>query len=234
MSDTATIEDAVRARIIADPDTILEDSELMRALTAANDRRLGHNIVDMRGIAMDRLEGRLERLEDTHRSVIAAAYDNLASVNQVHRAVLKMLDPTDFDLFLQNLGAEVAEILRVDHVKLVLESSLESDPAVDRLGDVLRVAEPGFVNAYLTRGRNAEARAVTLRAVSPEQDALYGPDSAWIRSEALLKLSLGAGRLPGMLVMASEDPKQFTPAQATDLLAFFAGVFERAMRRWLA
>ncbi|MEO9865167.1 DUF484 family protein, partial [Yoonia sp.] len=49
-----------------------------------------------------------------------------------------------------------------------------------------------------------------------------------------LKLDFGPNRLPGMLVMGSEDPHQFTPQQGTDLLTFFGGVFERAMRRWLA
>ena len=44
----------------------------------------------------------------------------------------------------------------------------------------------------------------------------------------------GKGRLPGMLVMGAEDPHQFKPAQGTDLLSFFAGVFERTMRRWLS
>ena len=42
------------------------------------------------------------------------------------------------------------------------------------------------------------------------------------------------GRLPGMLVLGAEDPHQFKPNQGTDLLAFFGGVFERAMRRWLS
>ena len=37
-----------------------------------------------------------------------------------------------------------------------------------------------------------------------------------------------------MLVMGAEDPHQFKPTQGTDLLAFFAGVFERTMRRWLS
>jgi uncharacterized protein YigA (DUF484 family) len=40
--------------------------------------------------------------------------------------------------------------------------------------------------------------------------------------------------LPGMLVFGAEDPHQFTPQQGTDLLTFFAGVFERVMRRWLS
>ena len=46
-------------------------------------------------------------------------------------------------------------------------------------------------------------------------------------------LDLGKGRLPAMLVMGAQDPHQFRPSQGTDLLVFFAGVFERQMRRWL-
>ena len=60
----------------------------MRALVAANERALGSNVVDLRGIAMERLEARLDRLEDTHRSVIAAAYENLAGTNQIQRNII--------------------------------------------------------------------------------------------------------------------------------------------------
>ena len=73
MSSKPHMSDALRETIIAQPDVILEAPSLMRALIAANERAMGTNIVDLRGIAMDRLETRLERLEDTHRSVIAAA-----------------------------------------------------------------------------------------------------------------------------------------------------------------
>ena len=63
-----------------------------------------------------------------------------------------------------------------------------------------------------------------------EQPPFWG----WIRSEACLKLDLGEGRLPGLLVLGAEDPHMFHPQQGTDLMTFFAGVFERAMRRWLS
>lgn len=207
----------------------------MHALIAANERAMGGNIVDLRGIAMERLEARLDRLEDTHRSVIAAAYENLAGTNQVHRAILRMLDPLEFEVFLRDLGGDVADILRVDSIKLVLESvQNDDDPVVQRLGDVLSVAEPGYIDHYLTAGRDAPVRQVTLRQVNEGNDTVFGEMAGWIRSEACLKLDFGEGRLPGMLIMGSEDPHQFTPQQGTDLLSFFAGVFERAMRRWLA
>ncbi len=229
------IEPDLRDRLIAEPETILEDRDVMNALVAANERAMGANIVDLRGIAMQRLETRLERLEDTHRSVIAAAYENLAGTNQVHRAILQMLDPLSFEDFLKTLAGDVAATLRVDCVRLVLESRQEGDdPALRRLGDILFVAEPGFVATYLAGGRNIPLRPVTLRQVMPEGEALYGDRAAFIRSEALLRLDFGAGRLPGMLVLGAEDPHQFKATQGTDLLAFFAGVFERTMRRWLS
>lgn len=234
MSSTPKIDEHLREQIISQPDVILEDHDLMQALVAANERSMGDNIVDLRGIAMDRLEARLDRLEDTHRSVIAAAYDNLAGTNQVHRAILRMLDPTEFEAFLRDLRGDVADILRVDSVRLVLESAQDSnDAAVERLGDVLSVAEPGFVARYIENGRSGE-RPVTLRLMKGSDTSLHGDAAGYIHSEACLRLDFGDGRLPGMLVLGSQDPQQFTPLQGTDLLTFFAGVFERAMRRWLS
>ncbi|MGR3660466.1 MAG: DUF484 family protein [Paracoccaceae bacterium] len=234
MNEHAFVLDDLKDKIIADPDMVLEDREVMRALIAANESSLGDNIVDLRGIALDRLESRLDRLEDTHRSVIAAAYENLAGTNQVHRAILRMLDPIDFAAFLKDLPTDVAEILRVDSVRLVLETLQDDeDQTLQQLDGVLSIAKPGSVDAYITQGNNVPSRAVTLRQIRPESDAIYGDNSDWIRSEACLKLDFGPGRLPGMLALGSEDPHQFRPTQGTDLLAFFAGVFERSMRRWL-
>ncbi|MGB0968807.1 MAG: DUF484 family protein, partial [Halocynthiibacter sp.] len=122
MSETAESAELLREQIISTPEMILEDPDVMRALINADDMRKGGNVVDLRTVAMGRLETRLGQLEDTHQTVVSAAYENLAGTNQVHRAILKMLDPTSFEDFLLNLGGEVADILRVDTVRLVLET----------------------------------------------------------------------------------------------------------------
>lgn len=234
MSSNAPINDDVREHLIQQPETILEDHDMMRALIAANERAMGNNIVDLRGIAMERLEERLDRLEDTHRSVIAAAYENLAGMNIIHRAVLRMLEHTDFESFLRGLGGEIADILRVDCVRLVLETA-EEDPdnaAVKKLDGVLVAAPQGFSDSYI--GQAATGPMVTLRQVQEQDPRLYGETHFWVRSEALIRLDLGDGCLPGLLVLGTEDPHQFKPGQGTDLLSFFGGVFERSMRRWLA
>ena len=226
-----------RSRVLADPGLVLDDRDLMRALMAANDRQMGGNIVDMRGIAMERLEHRLDRLEDTHRSVIAAAYENLSGTNQIHRAILKLLDQTDFEGFLKALSTDVASTLRVDRIRLVLESAeatTNAAPHIQKLEDVLTLVAPGFAETYITAGRAVPHREVTLRQTGHDSALIFGADAVWIKSEAVMLIDLGAGHLPAMLVMGAEDPNQFRPSQGTDLLAFFAGVFERQMRRWLS
>ena len=229
------IEQDMRDRIIATPEVILEDRDVMEALIAANDRAMGENIIDLRGIAMERMGARLDRLEDTHRSVIAAAYENLAGTNLVHRAILHLLDHSTFEGFLKSLATDVAATLRVDCIRLVLETArTEDDPVLKRLGEGLVVAEPGFVEGYIATGRNTPQRPVTLRQTHPSSETLYGERTGWIRSEALLRLDLGPGRLPGMLVLGAEDAHQFRPTHGTDLLTFLCGVFERTMRRWLS
>ncbi|MEL6167159.1 MAG: DUF484 family protein [Pseudomonadota bacterium] len=235
LTSNATETISLREMILREPELVLDDPDVMRALITSNENALGGNIVDLRGVAMERLETRLARLEDTHRSVIAAAYENLAGTNQIHRAILRMLDPIDFEDFLSDLGGEVADIMRVDAVRLLLESGEGGDdPALARVGDVLMVTGTGFIHGYLTGGRQVPVRQVTLRQVQGDAGGIYGDGGDWIRSEACLKLDFGPDRQIGMLALGSEDPHHFAPAQGADLLAFFAGVFERSMRRWLA
>ncbi len=234
MGNTARIEGELRDRILSRPEVILDDRDVMRALVGANDRAMGGNIIDLRGIAMDRLEARLDRLEDTHRTVIAAAYDNVAGTQSIHRAVLQLLDAGGFEAFLAALSHDVPGILRVDAMRLVLETRSEADDVLDRLGgSVLCVADPGFVEAYMALGRPANDRPIILRSMEAGQGLLFGKAGDKVQSEALIRLDLGPRRLPAMLAMGSADPSQFRSGQGTDLLAFFGGVFERTMRRWL-
>lgn len=220
----------VRQKLLDAPDVILEDADLMRALIEANGSPTSGNIVDLRGVAMERLESRLSRLEQTHNTVIAAAYENLTGTQQIHRAVLALFEQDDFEAFLHALGTHVNDLLRVSTTRLVLETAEGSgNTSLDRVGEVVRVVEPGFVDAYM----DGSDRAVTLRQVPLGETELYGDASEWIASEACLRLDLGEGRFPAMLALASDDPRHFTPGQATDLLAFFGAVLGQVMRRWL-
>ncbi len=227
MSSSPLMDPKVREHILSDPGVLLDDMDIMRVLVAANDRAMGPNVIDMRGIAMDRLSARLDRLEDTHRSVIAAAYDNLAGTAQIHRAVLRLLEPERFETFLRDLSGDVRSILRVDSLLLVLESDqAEADDGVERLESPLVMEPRGFVDAYLRAGRSGPARSVVLRPVG-----LASVHEEGIASEACLRLDLGEDL--GILALGSRDERQFQPQHGTDLLAFLGAAVERALRRFL-
>ena len=236
MTETAAL--AIRDQILSDPGLILEDHELMRALLQADRSAQGRNVVDLRGVLVDRLEERLDRLEDTHREVLAAAYENVAGMNQVHRACLALLEPADFAGFLKVLTRDVAPILGVEVIRLGLEAPA-AEPGASLgpegpLHGVVVALPAGGVDAYVTQGRGLGARRVTLRQLAMASPDIYGGEAAEIRSEALLRLDLGDGNLGGLLAFGATDGQRFHPDQGTDLLAFFGGVFERSLRRWLA
>ena len=230
--NTLQLADDIRGHILKAPELILDDADVMRALVEARDRARGANVVDLRGVAMERLESRLERLEDTHRYALAAAYENLSGTQMVQRAVLRLMDAPDFGGFLAALEGDVAAILRLARLSLVLETA-ETAPPRD-IGAVLRIVAPGFVQDYARGARRGPAREVTLRHVPEGAEPVYGEEAADLGSEALLLLDLGPGRAPAMLALASADPQHFHPSHGTDLLAFFAGCVERMLRRWLA
>lgn len=230
--DAAQAEEILRDFITENPRIVLDAPDVMRALLASHDQTLGQNIVDLRSVAMRRLEAQLGRLEETNRSVIAAAYDNLAGTQQIHRALLKIMEPTDFGGFLSMIGTEMVDILRIDYACLILETQNQSpDPNLAPLGPVVKPAPSGFVADYLSQNLAAK---VTLRRVTKPNVFVYPEAMDPMGSEACLQLDFGAGTLPGLLILAAKDAEQFSPAQGTDLLTFFATIFERALRRWLA
>lgn len=227
----------LRAEILKDPSVILDDKELMRALMGEPGRGDG-KVVDLRSVFVARLEARLDRLEDTHKSVIAAAYENLAGTNQVHRAVLALLAATDFEAFLHILRHDVANILGVDVIRLCLESdTAEGGDPIGPEGPLkasVVAVPPQGIAAYITDGRATAPRPVTLRPASEAKESIFGDDAEDIRAEALLKLNLGTDHLPGMLAFGSHDERRFSADQGTDLLTFFAQALERILRRWVA
>lgn len=236
MSTQTAAAQALRDQILADPAQILDDPELMTALIAADEGARGGNVVDLRGLALSRLEARLSQLEATHQDVIAAAYANVSTTAQVHRALLAMVRPLELEPFLRLMGTEVADILRVSNVRLLLEPA-ETRPMPDLpdpFGLILPV-EPGLIEAYMDQHRAGRCPDVVLRRVAPgqQQPEIHRPHHGVVGSEALIRLELGRDFPAGLLVLGAEAPDQYQPSQATDLIELFGRVFERCLRALL-
>lgn len=221
---------AIREAIRAEPGLVLDDAATIHALIAADDGRAGRKVTDLRGAMVVRLETRLSRLEETHRSVVAAAYENMSGAEQIHRAALAALTPTRFTDFLAALQDEIPAILGVEALRLCLEGE-----AGARSEGALVALAPGSVDRYMQLDRPGAEPAAALRATHPADCAeIFGEAAAAIRSEAAVRLDFGKGARPGMLVFGSTDARRFAPEQGADLILFFGGVIERAVRRWVA
>lgn len=219
---TDALDPETRDRLLADPGAILADRDLMRALVAAREAEVGDNVIDIRGRAMQALETRLDRLESTHESVIAAAYDNQSGMAVIHRAVLGLLETADLADFIAALQTDIAPLLRIETLRLVVED----DPALDLPRDAVAVPH-GTIDRILTAGRRApRGDDIVLRAALVVTRPLHGRT---IASEALLPLDLGPARPRTVLLMGSSDPTRFMPAHGTDLLRFFGQVFRMTL-----
>ena len=230
--------DRIRSAVIADPQLILGDPQLVRALVQS-EREVTRKVVDLRGVLVDRLESRLTRLERAHQTVIAAAYDNLAGGDQVHRAVLDLLEQDSFSDAIEVILDGMPVLLDVDETRICFESDTpEAGPVTglglgSRIEDAIIAAPAGALEAYLQLDRDVADGPVIMRRNLPEASLVFGEASGFIRCEALIPLDLGPEAPAAMLALGSSDPDRFTAEHGGDLLVFLGGVVERMLRRWL-
>ena len=97
------MEEKLREEILAKAHEILNDETLLRALIEASDKNLGNKIVDIRSVAMKKMDGELKKLKRSNQQVIATAYENLVGMKQVHQVVLKLLEHNNFDEFITGI-----------------------------------------------------------------------------------------------------------------------------------
>lgn len=219
--------DLVRSLILADPDLVLGDDQVMRRLIGAHTG--GRKVVDLRDRLVERLESRLEKMVAHHRSVVAAAYENVEGTRQLHRAMLALIEPPDLHAFLLRLTHEVPQMLGLDEARLCLESDVtEAGPdesyGTELHGRVMALPE-GTVATYMALS-GEQAGEVVLREAGADSEMIFGEANP-VQSEALLRLDIPGST--GMLVFGSTDPRHFDPGHGTDLLAFFAGAVERLL-----
>ena len=224
--------DLVRSLIVADPDLVLGDDQVMRRLIGA--RTGERQVVDLRDRLVERLESRLEKMVAHHRTVVAAAYENVEGARQLHRAVLALIEPPDLSSFLHRLTHEVPRMLGLDEARLCLESDVaETGPAsgfgADLHGRVMALPE-GTVAGYMSLDGGFSG-PVVLREAGADSELIFGEANP-VQSEALMRLDIPGSA--GMLAFGSADPRKFDPAHGTDLLAFFAGAVERLLLQRLS
>ena len=230
------MDDKLREEILAKAHEILNDETLLKALIGASDKNLGVKIVDLRSVAMQKMDGELKKLKRSNQQVIATAYENLVGMKQVHQVVLKSLEQNNFNEFIANLNTEACGVLRVDCIKIGLEthSSLQNTEKYDpKLSEFLDLYPVNFVDTYISQGENNGSDDVVLRPTPKGSEQLYGKLSKNLKSEGCIKLKIGNEKIIGILALASKEREKFTAQQGVELLKFMGSVFERRISHWL-
>ena len=216
---------AVRRYLMDNPNIVLDDEDLSGQLIAAASPKFGGNVVDMQSAVMHRIRSRLRAVEIEREEMIDAATENMISMNSIHDAVLTMLEAPTFSEFIEIIGSRFGELLKVDSVRLCLESEVPDNDEARR--NMLTGIHPGDVDRFF-HGMNW---GVTLREVEAATRHLH--TDRRVASEALVRLDFGEGTRPGVLVFGALDPDRFHDEQGGELLVFLGGAISRVMRRWL-
>lgn len=218
--------DAVKQYLLANPDFILDDIDLIAAI-AAPTKSVGDNVLDLQTTMIDRLQHKVGQLRDIQAELIDAASINALTRDRVLIAVLKIMDAKNFEELIAFITEPtgLAAALDLDTVALAIESKADV-PGLGVRG--LRILEAHGVDALIGSGEPHR-----LSAEINSNPGLYGASAPHVRSEALVRLTFSKSTPPGILALGSAHPEQFHPTQAADLLEFMGRVVERAVRLWL-
>ena len=208
----------------------------MRALISASSNNAPTNVIDLKSAVLKRLEGHVDKIEGQNSNIISAAYKNISTTTKVHSAILEALEPKTFTEFLNFLKTDWANSLGIDVARLCLEAPSISKDDIPQLktefGPSVIFLQEGEIDHYITLGQDNDPRSVTLRQIRKGASNIYSNIAPELRSEALMKLDLGQGNSPGLLLLGSINPDQFLPNMGTDLFVFYGSIFEKVMQRW--
>jgi uncharacterized protein YigA (DUF484 family) len=207
------------------PGFLVDHPSLLSVLTPPT-RNTGSNVVDMQNFMIERLGREVERVKVSQDELIATARGNLSSQSRIHAAVLDVIGARSFEQLIETVTTDLAVRLDIDVAALCVECDRSNIPAAARSN--VRGLESGTIDQLLGDGYDALLRP------DIEADAdVFGAASGLVRSDALLRLSIGTAAPAALLALGSRQVGRFEPGHGTELLCFLATTLECTMRSWL-
>jgi len=206
------------------PTFLIRHPELLDG-QAAPARQQGDSVVDLQQFMVEKLRRDLSRLRGLQDELLANSRDNLSTQDRIHRAALALLGAESFEHLIEIVTTDLAVLLDVDVAGLCVEATAHAAP---RTVEGVQVLAPGAVDQLL-----GPDREVLLRDDAEGDVAVFGPAAGLVRSDALIRLSVGHNVPLGLLVFGTRHPGYFNAGQGTELLIFLARVLEHCLRQWL-
>jgi len=204
---------AIRAAIMANPNWVLDDPDLLAALSL---RPNAANVVEFGPAALARLQTANAAAVNARTEIAALAEANFTAQVETHSAILELLEArNNADL------AHLTDLCARERFGLHAATlCVEGEPVPAGWRGLPR----GFTGQMLGLGACRLGPAVA-------SEVLFGEAGGRIGSIALLRLTLWNDR-PGLLAFGSTEAEGFTVDQGPELVAFLARVVERVADRW--
>lgn len=204
----------VREFLLAEPDKLKADSELLAALGL---RVHIDNVVHFPALA--RKAAAHERETGARKKLEAVARANFAAQSQTHAAVVDLLESRNH----ADLARRLDEIAKL---------------RFGLVAAVIGVEAPGRAPA----GWRALPQGSADRLLGPQKlarmgeplhsEALFGEEAEEVKSVAMVRLAIWTPARQGVLAFGSKDENGFAPDMGAELVAFLARVVERTAERW--
>ena len=198
-------------------------------LITMTDRDLGDGVVDFQQKRLEKLQERFIDLQQQNRKIIATVRQNYQIQERVHQAVLSLVKANSFEQLIALITMELAGILGLEAISLCVEAEEKGMTAIPLSPfSQVRLVESGALHELL------DGHKILLRTEVFSDHVIYGSKAERVRSDALLRLDIGASAPVAMLALGARRPGIFYPGQNTKLLEFFAEVLISSLRNKLS
>lgn len=185
----------------------------------------GRKIVDFQSFMIERLKADKTEAIETVREIVETARHNMNNQTRIHRAVLRLLEASSFEEFIESITTDLTSLLDVDITSLVIEADGQKIPHVTLPG--IRIVPEGTLDKWMS------GKSILHQADISGIETIYGSGAQLVRSQVLVRVDVSGRTPPALLAFGSRDPFMFQPGQGTEQVSFLAGVVERCIRSWL-
>lgn len=182
-------------------------------------------VADFQAHMIKRLKADKEEVLSTTKEIVETSRANMNNQQRIHKAVLRLLEATSIDDFIQSITMDLTSLLDVDISTLVVESNGREIPHVHTSG--IRVVPEGTIDKWM------EGKDVLMQSDISGIEAIYGGGATLVQSQILLRVDISMDTPPAIVAFGSRDPEMFHDGQAADQVLFLARVIERCFRVWL-
>ncbi len=185
----------------------------------------GKNVRDFMSFMVEKLKADKERVVTTAKTLVENARSNMNNQTRIQNVVLRILEATTFEEFIEILTMDMAAMLDTDICVLVVENDGTNIPHVHTSG--IRMVPKGTIDKWMG------GKPSLLQSNIAGIEVIYGGAFSLVQSQALLRVDISMNTPPAILAFGSRDPMMFEDGQGTEQISFLARVVERQFRSWL-